>query len=135
MRLPLDKAVSILQLLLAGMSVRSVERVTNVHRDTILRLLPLAGERCQHLMAEKIKGLEVKDVEVAEIWGYVYKKEGHRREHEQNNTRIGDAYCFVAMERNSKLVLTHYVGRAPLNRRTNSLPGWRWRRARGVGIN
>jgi transposase-like protein len=43
MRLPIEKAVSILTLLLEGMSVRSVERVTGVHRDTILRLLILAG--------------------------------------------------------------------------------------------
>ena len=43
MRLPLDQAVRILQLLLEGMSVRSAERITGVHRDTILRLLVLAG--------------------------------------------------------------------------------------------
>ena len=71
MRLPLDRAVSILQLLLEGMSVRSVERVTGVHRDTILRLLVLAGERCERLMDEKLKSLDVRDVEVDEIWGYV----------------------------------------------------------------
>jgi len=39
MRLPMDKATSVLQLLVEGMSVRSIERVTQVHRDTILRLL------------------------------------------------------------------------------------------------
>jgi transposase-like protein/IS1 family transposase len=111
MRLPLDKAVSILQLLLEGMSVRSIERVTEVHRDTILRLLVLAGERCQRLMDEKIKNVDARDVEVDEIWGYVFKKEGHKWDHEQNNTEIGDAYCFVAMERNTKLVLTHYLGK------------------------
>ena len=111
MRLPLDRAVSILQLLLEGMSIRSAERITGVHRDTILRLLVLAGERCQRLMSEKIKNLEVRDVEVDEIWGYVFKKEGHKWDHEQNNVEIGDAYCFVAMERNTKLVLTHYLGK------------------------
>jgi len=111
MRLPLDKAASILQLLLEGMSVRSAERVTGVHRDTILRLLVLAGERCQRLMAEKIKAVPVDDVEVDEIWGYVYKKEGHKWDHEQGNQEIGDAYCFVAMERSTKLVLTHYLGK------------------------
>ncbi len=111
MRLPLDEAVRILQLLLEGMSVRSAERITGVHRDTILRLLVLAGERCQRLMAEKIQNVPVRDVEVDEIWGYVFKKEGHKFDHEQNNMEIGDAYCFVAMERTSKLVLTHYMGK------------------------
>ena len=53
----------------------------------------------------------MRDVEVDEIWGYVGKKEGHKWEHEENDAEIGDAYCFVAMERNTKLVLTHYLGK------------------------
>jgi transposase-like protein len=111
MRLPLDKAENVLRLLLEGMSVRSVERVSGVHRDTILRLLTLAGERCQRLMQEKIKGIEVRDVQVDEIWGYVYKKEGHKWAHEKDASEIGDAYCFVALDRDSKLVLTHHLGK------------------------
>jgi DNA-directed RNA polymerase specialized sigma24 family protein len=75
MRLPIDRAVNILQLLLEGMSIRSVERVTSVHRDTIMRLLLLAGERCEKLMESKIQNLDVHEVEVDEIWGFVGKKE------------------------------------------------------------
>jgi IS1 family transposase len=110
MRLPLDQAVSILQLLLEGMSVRSAERITGVHRDTILSLLVLAGERCQRLMDEKIKNMVVRDVEVDEIWGFVGKKEGHIRP-EDKDAKVGDAYCFIAMERNTKLVLTYELGK------------------------
>jgi transposase-like protein/IS1 family transposase len=111
MRLPLDRAVNVLQLLLEGISVRSAERVTGIHRDTILRLLVLAGDRCQRLMEVKFQNLHVRDVEVDEIWGYVGKKEGHRTAYEQDFAEIGDAYCFVAMERNTKLVITHYLGK------------------------
>lgn len=111
MRLPLDKAENLLRLLLEGMSVRSVERVTGVHRDTILRLLVLAGERCQRLMDEKLKGLDVHDVQVDEIWGYVGKKEGHKWAFEKDVPDIGDAYCFVAIERDTKLILAHHLGK------------------------
>ncbi|MGD1105952.1 MAG: hypothetical protein ABR865_02845 [Terracidiphilus sp.] len=111
MRLAPDRAIAILQLLLEGMSVRSVERVTNVHRDTILRLLVLAGKRCQRLLHGRIRNIDVQDVEMDEIWAYVYKKEGHKWDHEQGNQRIGDCYCFIAMERSTKLVLTYYVGK------------------------
>jgi IS1 family transposase len=111
MRLPLDRAENVLRLLLEGMSVRSVERVTQVHRDTILRLLVLAGERCQRLMDEKLVGLDVRDVEADELWGFVHKKEAHRAATEQDAAEIGDAYCFVAMERNTKLILAHYLGK------------------------
>ena len=43
LRLPLDKATAILKLLVEGMSIRGIERVTQVHRDTILRLLLFSG--------------------------------------------------------------------------------------------
>jgi transposase-like protein/IS1 family transposase len=111
MRLPLDRAVAVLQLLLEGMSVRSVERVTGVHRDTILRLLVMAGERCQKLMDEKIKSIGVIDVEVDEIWGFVQKKESHKMQREKQVEVVGDAYCFVGIEANCKLVLAHHLGK------------------------
>ncbi len=111
MRLPLDKAVSVLKLLLEGMSIRSVERVTGVHRDTILRVLVWAGDRCQTLMVQKICNLPVKDVEVDETWGFVFKKESHKWDSEKNNDLIGDAYCFVGIERHSKLVLAWHLGK------------------------
>jgi transposase-like protein/IS1 family transposase len=123
MRLPLDKAESVLRLLLEGMSVRSTERVTGVHRDTILRLLVLAGERCQTLFISmagercqtlfisKIVNLPVKDVQADEIWGFCFKKEGHKWDHEKDIAEIGDAYCFVGIERHSKLILAWHLGK------------------------
>lgn len=111
MRLPTEKAEAVLRLLLEGMSIRSAERVTGVYRNTIFRLLVLAGERCQRLMEEKLVNLDVRDVEVDEIWGFVGKKEGHRTAAEQGAAEIGDCYCFIGMERNTKLVLTHYLGK------------------------
>ena len=109
MRLPLDRAVSILQLLLEGMSIRSAERITGVHRDTILRLLVLAGQRCDALMLSKVQSLQVKDVEVDEIWGYVGKKEGHKSD--DDGVEVGDAYCFIGMERTTKLILAYHLGK------------------------
>ena len=56
MRISLDKAEMCLKLLLEGMSIRSIQRITGVHQETILNLLVLAGERCEKLMTERIKG-------------------------------------------------------------------------------
>lgn len=111
MRLAPDRAITALQLLLEGMSVRSVERVTEIHRDTILKLLVLTGERCQQLMRERIQNLNVTDVQADEIWGYVFKKEGHKWDHEKETEGIGDAYCFVGIERETKLVLAWHLGK------------------------
>jgi transposase-like protein/IS1 family transposase len=108
MRLPLAKAEMILKMLCEGVSIRSIERLTDVHRDTICRLLVLAGERCQQLMADKIRAVPVSDVECDEIWGYTYCKEKRKT---TNDPFIGDSWCYVGLERNSKLVLAWHLGR------------------------
>jgi transposase-like protein/IS1 family transposase len=111
MTVPMEKAVLALRLLLEGSSIRSVERTTELHRDTIMRLLVLAGEKCEKIIARHVRNINVRDVECDEIWAFVGKKEGHKKPEEQSNESIGDAYCFVAMERHSKLVLNFALGR------------------------
>lgn len=111
MRIKLEDAVLALKCLVEGNSVRSTERLTGLHRDTILDLLLLAGERCEALMKEKICNVPVKQVQADEIWGYVYKKEKNKEGHEIMNLFLGDAYTFVAIEANSKLVLCFELGR------------------------
>src|ERR1700736_2956340 len=58
-----DKALAVLHHLVEGCSVRSTERLTNVHRDTILKLLTLVGEKCEQLLTARIHGLKVKNVQ------------------------------------------------------------------------
>ena len=112
MTIPLEKAVLTLQLLVEGTSIRSAERITGLHRDTILRLLVLAGQRSEKLLGQKIRNVPVKDVQCDEIWGYIFKKEGHKTTEEiETDDTIGDAYTFVAIERNTKLVLNFALGR------------------------
>jgi len=107
----MDRLVLVLRLLIEGNSLRSTERISGLDINTITRLLTLAGEKCEKLMGRLIVNVPVRDVECDEIWGYVGKKEGHKLPEEANNAAIGDAYCFVAIERHSKLVLNFALGR------------------------
>src|SRR5688572_24178760 len=78
MRLPMDKAVMILRLLVEGNSIRSVERVTGVEKKTILSLLELAGRKCEALLDQQIQKVPVKHVECDELWAFVAMKEKTR---------------------------------------------------------
>ncbi len=106
-----DKALLAIQLLVEGNSIRSTMRITGLDQNTIMKALVLAGERCEKVMARLIVNVPVKDVECDEIWGYVQKKEAHKFPFEADDKNIGDAYCFVAIERHSKLVLNIALGR------------------------
>jgi IS1 family transposase len=109
MYLPVEKAEMVLRLLLEGNSVSSVERVTEVHHTTILKLLVQVGEKCERIMAEKVRNVEVRDVECDEVWSFVGKKQKHMRP--EDSALLGDAYVWVGIERHSKLVLNITMGK------------------------
>lgn len=70
MILALDKAEDVLRHLVERCSVRTTERLTGVAKNTILSLLETVGEKCAILLAEKIKGVRVSEVQCDEIWGF-----------------------------------------------------------------
>jgi transposase-like protein/IS1 family transposase len=105
---PLDKAAKAIELLVEGCSVSTVERFTGLHHTTILSLPVLVGEKCERLLESRIRNLPVSDVQCDEIWGFVGCKE---KNNVSDDPQRGDAYCFVAIERNSKVILTWHLGR------------------------
>ena len=104
-----DGVVLALKMLLEGNSIASISRITDLDKHTILKALVLAGERCEKLMGRLIVNIPVKDVQCDEIWGFVFKKQ--KRLEAGDDPNFGDAYCFVAMERHSKLVLNFALGK------------------------
>lgn len=105
----MEKAESILKLLVEGMSIRSIERVTQVHRDTIMRLLLLAGERCQQLMDARMRNLNSRYLQVDEIWCYVGKK--RRNVRSGDSPELGDQWVYVAIDAETKLVPSFRIGK------------------------
>jgi IS1 family transposase/transposase-like protein len=109
MYLPIEKAEIVLKLLLEGNSVSTVERITEVHHTTILKLLVLAGEKCERVMANKVRNVQVRDVECDEVWSFDGKKQ--KRVRPDDSPLLGDAYVWVGIERHSKLVLNVTMGK------------------------
>lgn len=110
MRLSLDKAVSCLRLLIEGNSIRATSRVSGVAKRTILDLLAFVGAGCELLLSGRIQHMPVADVQCDEIWGFVGMKEKTRTRHHPERADAGDAYCFTAVERGTKLVLAWHLG-------------------------
>jgi IS1 family transposase len=109
MRLPVEKALSIVRLFVEGCSVRTIERVTEVHRDTIIRVLVLAGERCEKLMDKAMRNLPCRRIQCDEIWTYVGKKK--RNIKPGDAPELGDQWVFVALDADTKLVPVFRVGK------------------------
>ena len=110
-RVPLARRVQVISCLVEGNSIRSTERMTGTHRDTICRLLVEVGEGCAKLMDEQMRELSCRRIEVDEIWAYVGKKQRHMTE-DDDPRRLGDQYTFVALDPETKIVPAYRVGKA-----------------------
>jgi IS1 family transposase len=111
-KLDTERQSLILSSLVEGLSIRSIERLTGVHRDTIMRLLVTSGEHAQTVLDEKLQNLDSRLIQIDEIWTYVGKKQKQltpfEREHGTDN---GDQYVFVAIDAETKLVPLHLIGK------------------------
>jgi IS1 family transposase len=97
-------------MLAEGSSIRAIERITGVHRDTIMRLGVRVGEACAKIHDEKVRALSSQHVEVDEIWGFIGKKQKNVTPAERN-TGAGDAWTFIALDSDSKLIASYLVGK------------------------
>lgn len=107
--LPHEKQTTAISALAEGASIRSVERMTGIHRDTIMRLGVRVGEACGKLMDETMRELPCQKIEVDEIWGYVGKKQ--RLVTAMDSADLGDVWTFVAIDPETKAVPSYLVGK------------------------
>ncbi len=66
--LPFDKQVRVISALVEGVSIRATERLTDVHRDTIMRLGVKIGHACERLHNQIMQGLHVNVLQLDELW-------------------------------------------------------------------
>lgn len=109
-KLSMDKQIAVIGGLVEGCSIRSMERMTGIHRDTIMRLSVRVGEGCTRLMDRTMRGLTCKQVQVDELWCYVGKKQ-RQVTMRDDWLAVGDAWTFVAMDRDTKLVPCFRIGK------------------------
>jgi len=110
-RLSTGKRVAVLSALVEGCSVRATSRMTGVAKGTILRLLADVGRACAAYMDTAIRNVPARRIQIDEIWSFVAcKKANLTDEILARNPKAGDAWTFVGIDPDSKLVLSWLVG-------------------------
>jgi IS1 family transposase len=107
--LPIEKQVAIISALAEGSGIRQIERITGVHRDTIMRLGVRVGKGCATLLDRKMRNLTCEQLQFDEIWGFIGKKERHCSI--DDAPEIGDVWTFCAIDPDTKLVPSFKVGK------------------------
>lgn len=104
-----DKQITIIAALAEGSSIRAIERMTGVHRDTIMRLGVRIGKGCARIMDERMRDLPCTDIQLDEIWGFIGKKQRHLTI--EDGIDKGDVWTWVAVDRDTKAVPCFKVGK------------------------
>jgi IS1 family transposase len=104
-----DKQVTVISALAEGSAIRQIERMTGVHRDTIMRLGVRVGQGCAKLMDEKMRDLDCRYLQFDEIWGFINKKERHC--YDDDPKEWGDVWTFCAIDSDTKLVPSFKCGK------------------------
>lgn len=107
-RLEKEKQVQVIHALAENMSIRGIERMTGVHRDTIMRLGLRIGNGCQGLLDQTMRNLPLKNIEVDEFWGFIFRKQGTPGYGEIDYA--GDIWTWVALDTETKVVPSVWIG-------------------------
>jgi IS1 family transposase len=102
-----DQKIAVTAALAEGSSIRSIERMTGIHRDTIMRLGVRIGQGCAKLLDEKMRNLDCKRLELDEIWGFIGKKQAHVKE--GDDPTLGTVWTFCAIDAETKIVPSYCV--------------------------
>ena len=104
-----DKQIAVIGALAEGSSIRSIERITGVHRDTVMRLGVRIGKGCAAVMDAKMRDLDCHLLQFDEIWGFIGKKDKHVTV--DDNPELGNVWTFCAIDAETKLVPAYKVGK------------------------
>jgi hypothetical protein len=110
-RLTWDQQVKVTHLLCEGSSIRSVQRLTGIHRDTIMRHVVRVGGAVRAMLDERMRGLRLDHLQCDEIWTFVRKKQAHLSDDEAGDDGIGDQFLFIALDEETKLIPTFVIGK------------------------
>jgi IS1 family transposase len=102
-----EKKVAVVSMLCEGSSIRAIERITGVNRNTIMTLGVRVGNACKAMMDERMRGLKCLQIQVDEIWGFI----GSKQKNAGRAGTYGDVWTFIALDADTKLIPSFIVGK------------------------
>src|SRR5437660_4789532 len=92
-----EKQKIVIGSLAEGASIHSIERITGIHRDTIMRLGVRVGKACEKMLNQKMRGLNCSRIEVDEIWGFIAKKQVRTNKIDRR-AGFGDVWTYLSID-------------------------------------
>jgi IS1 family transposase len=100
----------IIHLLCEGNSIRSITRLMNVGKNTVIRLLVDAGRACAEYHDKHVRNVHSKRIQVDEIWSFTYAKQKNVVGAKAAPDGAGDTWTWTAIDADSKLIVSYFIG-------------------------
>ena len=109
-KLSRETRAQILGMMVEGVSIRAISRMTGASKNTIVKLLEDAGEAFSDYQDRTLRGLTCKRVQVDEIWAFVYAKAKNVGTAKTAPEGAGDCWTWMAIDADTKLIPSFFVG-------------------------
>jgi IS1 family transposase len=110
-RLDINRRAQVVKCLVEGMSLRGTARVTGVSRMTVEKLLRDLGAASAAYMDANLRNLTCKRIQCDEIWSFIGAKQKNvTPEVRDRNPDAGDIWTWTAIDADTKLVISCFVG-------------------------
>jgi IS1 family transposase len=110
-RLDHQTRVQVINCLIEACSIRATVRMTGVAKKTVMRLLVEVGDVCADYQNQVFRNLRAQRLQIDELWSWIYCKDKNRTaEIAANHPDAGDVWLWVAIDAQSKLVLSWQLG-------------------------
>lgn len=109
-RLAPEKRAQILGMMVEGMAIRAISRLTGASKNTIVKLLVDADRACSDYQDRAFRELPCKRVQVDEIWSFVCAKQKNVPDHLRGQLGVGDVWTWTALCADTKLIPSWFVG-------------------------
>lgn len=110
-KLSADRRAQILGMMVEGMSIRAITRMTGVSKNTVAKLLADAGNACLDYQDRALRNLSCQRIQADEIWSFVYAKQRNVPQEKRGQFGYGDVWTWTALDADTKLIVAWYVGR------------------------
>ena len=100
--------------LVEGNSIRATCRMTGVAKNTVIKLLVDLGKTCTEYQDKTLQNLTCNKIQCDEIWAFCYAKEKNVPKDKKGLFGYGDVWTFTALDAETKLIVSWYIGNRDL---------------------
>lgn len=109
-KLSIEKRSQIIAVLCEGMGINAATRITDVSKNTVLKLLADVGSACALYQDKNHRNLSLKRIECDEIWSFVGMKQKNVPVEQQGELGVGDVYTWTGIDAETKFIPCWHVG-------------------------